>query len=349
MLFVIAIMQQSIVRDMCKYGDVCYNKNCLFQHTSLTKTIPPSLSSVSLVIPRYNIFDHLKEFKENIIKYLKLVSKEYHHHKYYTDIFFRWYITNFNRTYIPITFDVTYDLTYQKNNYSVSVDDIQNYINEKLVVLQRESWFATNRYKHYDVLSCNQIDIIKRKYKNNVVSFEDAKNVLCELFHFLDNTGNIFCIPPWLINRHNMFELFGSSVNSQNNYCSPFDIDKQCFGSHGDFFEFKMTNGCYIANPPFDYHFISKVIDRLISELDRKKLCVDVVIVIPNWSDVVECCNKINKYVVMKTIIRKDEIKFYDHTKNKCMNIIDCCIIHVANHVTKFKLYEFVNDWKKVK
>lgn len=310
---------------------------------------PPSLSSKKVIVPKYNIFDHLREFKENIIKYLKSISKKYHHHKYYTDIFFRWYMSNFNDTFIPVTFDVMYDLVYQRNDYKVSVDVIQKYINNKLAILQNESWFATNIYKHYDVLSSNQMETIKRKYIDNGISFEEAKNVLCELFHFLDNTGNNFSVPPCVINNYGACELFGSSVNSQKHYCSPFGIDKQCFGSLGNFFEFSMMNGFYIANPPFDYHFINKVIDRLISELDRKEICVDVVIVLPNWNDVVVCCERINKYVVSKMVAVKDDIKFYDYTQNKCMNIVDCYIIHVANYTTKFELSRFVNDWMKVK
>ena len=241
-----------------------------------------------------------------------------------------------------------YDLTYQENDYTVLPTDIQKYINDQLAILQNESLQAINIYSSRDVLSNIQIATIKKKYEDNVIPFDNAKNMLCELFHFLDYTSNNYSVPPMLVNKYKAFELFGSSINSQKYYCSPYDIDEQCFGSFGDFFKFDMTNGFYIANPPFDLHFIDKTTDRLIGEL-KKKTRVDVIIVYPNWPDVVKCSRKINDYVMSALVVKKYDIKFYDYFYDRFANVIDCWVVHVANYGTEFELGNFLDDWKKVK
>ena len=49
------------------------------------------------------------------------------------------------------------------------------------------------------------------------------------------------------------FELFGSCFNHvYNKYCSLYYDLERYFGSVGNFFNIKLNEGIYFANPPFD-------------------------------------------------------------------------------------------------
>jgi hypothetical protein len=81
------------------------------------------------------------------------------------------------------------------------------------------------------------------------------------------------------------FECFASVFNHYyDHYCSMFyDIEKY-FGSHGSFMALKITQGFYMANPPYDNNLLHKMYLRVKKALHSNK-SVAFIMSIPKWEN----------------------------------------------------------------
>jgi hypothetical protein len=81
------------------------------------------------------------------------------------------------------------------------------------------------------------------------------------------------------------FECFASVFNHYyDHYCSMFyDIEKY-FGSHGSFMALKISQGFYMANPPYDNNLLHKMYLRVKKALHSDK-AVAFIMSIPEWKN----------------------------------------------------------------
>lgn len=67
-------------------------------------------------------------------------------------------------------------------------------------------------------------------------------------------------------------ECFASPLNVYfGNFCSAFEEEVLFFGSSGSFFDMKLLEGCFEANPPFAPGLMREMIDRMNRHLDAAK------------------------------------------------------------------------------
>ena len=80
------------------------------------------------------------------------------------------------------------------------------------------------------------------------------------------------------------FELFGSCFNRvYQSYCSLYyDLEKY-FGSVGNFFDIKLNEGIYFANPPFDETIMKNMGQKLLEFLQMSEKPLGFFITIPIW------------------------------------------------------------------
>jgi len=286
-----------------------------------------------------NIFYYLSRFKNNVIK---IVFGQYTDRKYVTDMFFRWYMSNLDPSYIPQHFDIMYDLKYMKMNDAY---EKQQQINTELAktIKMLDSHTVEDVFIDKHIFSDIQLDMLKVKYTGDTL--QHHVDFLSEMFYFLEGYHNNYSVDPRVINKFDLFELFGSSVNTQMHYCSPFNIDKQYFGASGDFFNYDMSPGKYLANPPFDYNIIDKMIARLVQQM-KKHDGIDVIIIFPVWSDFDSIVTGIknNENYVDMTVLKRMNVKYYDYFKDKYANVVDCYCVHMSNCSGKL-LNGFVDYW----
>jgi hypothetical protein len=320
-----------------------------------TKYIDLKLSRVESEEAEHNIFYYLEQFKRNVIK---IVKESYKHpeknhemEKQIGDMFFRWYLNNIDDDYIPRKqFDIKKDLEYQheKKGFKVPIDSIIDKINKEIGKLNENTKHVNNKYSYKSIFSELQINLLKNKYTGLKEDFEKHRNFLSELYNFMGGTHNHLSIPPEII-PDDCVELFGTPVNTKNNYCSPFAIEKEFFNSKGSFFKYEIKSGLHVANPPFDEAIMNKMADRLIEQMSKSEK-IDIIIVIPQWDDVAAYKNMINsKYHIKHSIIRKGTGKFFNYYKQIYAPIVDCHCIHLSNYDTKYSLDKFIHNWSLVK
>lgn len=84
-------------------------------------------------------------------------------------------------------------------------------------------------------------------------------------------------------------ECFASPFNCNlSRYCSMFpDLDR-AFGSLGNFFEWRPTEGSFEANPPFSESIVTKMCDHIESLLrvaDENTKPMSFVVIVPKWTE----------------------------------------------------------------
>ena len=92
-------------------------------------------------------------------------------------------------------------------------------------------------------------------------------------------------VPPRLLQLLNIdTELFGTPLNtSLDRFCSPFIDIEAAFGSLGSFATFKMTEGKYVFNPPYDTRLMNKACKHLIQQISIVKAPIYVLCILPCW------------------------------------------------------------------
>ena len=311
-----------------------------------------------------NVFFYLDKFKYNVIN---IIYNSYNSHKKIIkidniiDLFIKWYLNSYSvsKSYIPDTFNILSDLEYAKNKYilNICIQDIQDKINKEILILKENISFNTpvNIYKYYPIFSITQYNLLKKKYTGTNDTFNYHLNLLSELYSFMGGINNHLSVPPELI-LDDYFELFGTPINTKNNYCSPFQIEKDYFNSYGSFFDFQFFPNCtYIANPPFDETIMYNMSLYIINRLDNINN-INIIIILPKW-DNFKCYNEliVSKYMKNNMILKKNIIKFYNYYNDKYVNIVDCYALFLTNNSinndtndTNNIFTNFINKWKNI-
>lgn len=138
------------------------------------------------------------------------------------------------------------------------------------------------------------------------------------------------------------FECFASAINcTHKNFCSIYDDIEKYFGSKGNFFNYKIVEGTYGFNPPYQKEIINKGIYKILDHLEEayeKKFNLTFILTIPIWDKKeqeilnqepkidygeFEIINviKSSKYFIGIKIILKENFTYLDHNfkllKNK--------------------------------
>jgi hypothetical protein len=296
---------------------------------------------------KYNKFDYLTVFKKNIIN---IIFKSFDNFTIkkdlINDLFIKWYLNNLNETYIPLEFNISSDLIYLNNKYKLNknIDTINNEIKFELDLLHEKCNFVNEKYKFYKIFSNKQMELLRKKYTGD--KYDDHIAFLSELFNMMTGFNNHLSIPPNVLQLYpEIIELFGTSVNTTNNYCSPFPIDKEYFGSLGNFFDYKIISGTYFANPPFDELIMKKMAIKLLDSFNSNKN-ITIIVVIPKWTEF-ECYDILikSKYLKYNTILNKYSYKFYNYYTDKLLNIVDCYFIVLSDN-NSFDYNKFISVWK---
>jgi len=151
-----------------------------------------------------------------------------------------------------------------------------------------------------------------------------------------------------------IFECFGSFYNHTSKYfCGLFyDLEKY-FGCIGNFFDTKFKEGLFFANPPFDVHFINKMNNKIVSNINKYNMTT-FLIIIPTWniSDRINL-NKICKIklsidyiidvildpiikhekLIMRYLYCKGNFPYYNFINDKIINYASTDLILIGNKI----------------
>lgn len=301
----------------------------------------------------HNMFHYLNEFKKKVIDIVKnaysrpdAVSKNS-----IEGMFMKWYLNSINNNYVPIDkLNIKSDLEYQNKKYGfrMPIDNIMADVNRQVIVLNENVKNASDTYVYKPILSSLQLELLRKKYTGPVSDYEKHRNFLTELYSFMGGLNNHMSVPPMLI-PDNCTELFGTPVNTKSKFCSPFVIEKEFFSSNGSFFDYEISSGLYLANPPFDEDIMKRMALRLTEQL-TKPTQVDIIIVIPKWNNMVgyDILSK-SKYCIGDKIVSKNNGVFFNYYEKTFAAVVDCYCLHLTNYQTKFSLDDFIYKWSLIK
>lgn len=185
------------------------------------------------------------------------------------------------------------------------------------------------------------------------------------VYHTLGGLGNNGSIPRGLIDE-SWIELFGSPLNTQQRFCSPFAFEKTMFGSLGSFFDYKLLAGQkYTFNPPYSSDLMDNAGEYLVTELDRlgSGSGTTVACVIPVWDTagrrslgeeitidepyrVLDILTD-SPYFVDKRVIKKDDHRFYSWYDNDYISYASTYLILLSTdgENNDVSLDDFVHKW----
>ena len=225
------------------------------------------------------------------------------------------------------------------------------------------SFHQSKKEKYTDFvfsLAKKRYDFLFNKYKqrHNLgfksepgTDFNSKCFILCLRYYMLESYNQQLAVPPqfynFIMNTYNAnMELFASSINtSLINYCSLFpDIESE-FGSRGSFWNLKIIQGMYTANPPFSNDIMEKMAHKMIDSLDKSKHDLGFIVTIPAWDKdehkygiykplhILKKCS----YLVSLVRLPKSKAVFYDYLLNKKINPCDMCVILLQNKLSREK------------
>lgn len=115
--------------------------------------------------------------------------------------------------------------------------------------------------------------------------FDNIAYTVLYVYFNLGGLGNNGSVPIGTIDE-SFIELFGSPLNTQQRYCSPFAFEKDYFGSLGSFFDYRLVpNQKYTCNPPYVDNLMAAAATHVTAELKRlgSGSNVSMLVVIPVW------------------------------------------------------------------
>lgn len=130
-----------------------------------------------------------------------------------------------------------------------------------------------------------QYNRLKELYTGPPDLFNNMAYTVLYVYFNLGSLGNNGSVPIGLIDD-TYIELFGSPLNTQQRYCSPFQFEVDYFSSLGNFFSYRLNPGQkYTCNPPYSDSLLTATAKRLISELQRNgpQSSIDIFMLIPVW------------------------------------------------------------------
>lgn len=178
--------------------------------------------------------------------------------------------------------------------------------------------------------------------------FEQDMNEIVSVYDSLGGKNNHLSIPLKVFDDLDPIELFGSPLNTQYEYCSPFAIERN-FGSLGNFFGKVKLPGDrnYIANPPFDEKIMDKTVEKIKNMLIEIS-DINVLLILPAWDNfsAIEKIKELNSSVFSRYL--SDKLKFYNHYSDSYVFCTKFSIIHLSNHPAPFKIDPYIEKWSKL-
>jgi len=188
-------------------------------------------------------------------------------------------------------------------------------------------------------------------------------------YNLLDGDGQqLSILPQFKLQLKKTFginiELFGSCINrTYDSYCSLFYDIEQYFGSLGNFYNMKIEQGFYVANPPFDEEIMKTMATRFITFLDdatQNKNPLGFLITIPVWDYAVskkqsricktsiaydvkyECYEilKNSKYMSKCYELCKNDFKYYNIKNNAIIGAVNTFVIILKNDHLKIDMLQ---------
>lgn len=130
-----------------------------------------------------------------------------------------------------------------------------------------------------------QLKRIQEVYSGPEELFSNMAYTVLYIYHNLGALGNYGSVPIGLIDS-TFIELFGSPLNTQQNYCSAFLFEKEYFKSLGSFFDYNLVkNQNYTCNPPYIDGLMTEAIRRVTTQMTRLGAGsnVTMLVVVPIW------------------------------------------------------------------
>lgn len=254
-------------------------------------------------------------------------------------------ISNLNKDAAGIIKEL--NLTERFNNAIMELRNIYPTINE-------------NKYKIYNKTDWYYIDVINSKYKlaqckplhknlyQKLQSFYTGDpNMLTSFiisiiirYETLESGNLQLAVNPQFYQKLKRYgfahELFASIFNCYfNSYCSLFPDLEQHFGSKGNFNDFEIISGLYVANPPFDEEVAKNMANKLVSILKSQTNYIGILITLPAW-DNFEALSILEKstFQSMKVFVPKNKINFFNYYENKSIPAVNTWFILIQNKKT---------------
>lgn len=165
--------------------------------------------------------------------------------------------------------------------------------------------------------------------------------------------------------RLDYMELFGSPLNTRTDkYCSPFIDEKEIFGSMGSFFNYDLTPGVYMANPPFDNNLMLKMAERLVAQLKNSKGAIYIIITLPVWDPETQEKLKVknyktpfpafdllskSEYLLAHEVLTRD-YKYYNYFTESYSHVTPSHLLLLSNQQISGRviLAEIKKNWQKL-
>ena len=240
-------------------------------------------------------------------------------------------------------------------NQFISTPIYQSTKNQPIKMQIKGDWYSfiindtNSNYAQIKPVHKTLYEKLKKNYINycTINNIVPSQHILIALiislvirYEALESGNQQLAVNPLLYKRLEFYgfrhELFASGLNSYcDSYCSLFPDIEQYFGSKGNFDDFKMLSGKYLANPPFDEAITKNMSLKLIAALTDSKEYIAVFITLPAW-DKFEALTLLEKsgFMTLKQFVPKNSIKYFHYYENKYIDAVNTCFILLENRKT---------------
>lgn len=258
--------------------------------------------------------------------------------EFYNSVFPKWFFNALRRGHLdPDTFQLTpgstlvsvvgqTDLTYFQNVHQIRVKALPESRDDSFAVVTIETLMVGLPTLHE-----KQIKHAAELYTGPSDDFDADLDYIRGLYEGLGGSSNFLSVP--LSIKAGFIELFGSPLNTNNEYCSAFKFERERFSSLGSFFEYAFQpNQKYLANPPFDEQIMEEMALYINKQLDTVSN-VTVVVVIPDWRppfavrDILDA----SKYRKSSSLLNRHTHQFYDHRNDAMINVCTSRLYVMSN------------------
>jgi hypothetical protein len=222
------------------------------------------------------------------------------------------------------------------------------------------------------LLPLNVYNRMKKMYTGDNKYLDVVIWIIIFRYQLLGSNNNQLAVLPSILDKMKIdynisFECFASSINAtMPNYCSIYHDIEKYFGSHGNFFDYDITEGSYSFNPPYQKDIMDSSLLRVLNFLqiandNLKKLTF--IITIPIWDkegqEILNQQNKVDygEFEIIKIIkdslffkglrmISKENFTYIDHNfklyKNKTIQNTYIILLSTDSYnIDKINNYNF--------
>lgn len=213
-----------------------------------------------------------------------------------------------------------------------------------------------------------QYDRLKQIYKGPEELFDNMTYTTLYVYFNLGGIGNNGSIPVGLIDE-SYIELFGSPLNTQQKYCSPFQFEIDFYGSLGSFFNYRLEpKQNYICNPPYVDSMLTEVAKKLVHELQKNGSGskINIFMLIPVWDlegqvkiNAVEnnknirfrCLDILREsgFIRSERILLKDQHKYYFWHSDEYISYCNTyALVLSTDHMPAIDLNDMLKKWDEI-